>query len=209
MFDLDSNNSGLLLVITGPPASGKDTVMRELLKDESLGLRRIVTYATREIRSGETEGVDHYFVTDEHFRKVKDSGNLIEHVRTGTSWKGTPKEPFLNIIHQNHRCVWRIDPFRSAKTKSLFLKHFGKVTGQLLYNKTITIYINVDDKETLKNRWFSRKADEDINQFEIRFKKDLKIFNQLKHKYDYIVDNGGKIEDTINEVKKIIARHTK
>lgn len=122
-------NSGLLLVLTGPPASGKDTIMRELLKDRSLGFTRIVSYATREMRSGETEGVDHYFVSEEYFYSIKNKGNLIEHVRTGTSWKGTPKEPFINIIHQNHRCIWRIDPFREQKRNHYFINISGTNSG--------------------------------------------------------------------------------
>lgn len=201
-------NSGLLLVLTGPPASGKDTIMRELLKDRSLGFTRIVSYATREMRSGETEGVDHYFVSEEYFYSIKNKGNLIEHVRTGTSWKGTPKEPFINIIHQNHRCIWRIDPFRGAKTKSLFYKHFGHELGHQLYSKTITIFINIADKETLKKRWIERKKDEDINQFETRFNKDMEIFNKLKNKYDYVVNNDGEIKNAVREIKNIISQRT-
>ena len=198
------NNNGLLLVLTGLPASGKDSVMKALVDDEDLGFRRIVTYATRKAREGEINGVDHHFVSEESFHQIKKSGGLIEHVKTGTTWKGTPKEPFLNIIQQNHRCIWRIDPFRSAKTKALFHKHFGKVTGEQLYSKTVTIFINVTDKETLKKRWMERKKDEDTKQFEIRYRKDLEIFNKLRHKYDYIIDNSGDIQKTISEIKNIV-----
>jgi guanylate kinase len=204
MAENNINTKGLLLVITGPPASGKDTVVKELLNDSSLGFTRIVSYATREKREGEIEGVDHYFVSEDRFQSLRKSGNLIEHVRSGTTWKGTPKEPFLNIIHQDHKCIWRIDPFRSAKTKTLFYKHFGKRAGQLLYDKTVTIFINVTNKEMLKKRWMDRKKDEDINQFEIRYKKDMEVFNKLKQKYDYIVDNEGTVSDTVREIKNIL-----
>ncbi len=196
---------GMLLIITGPPASGKDTVMKALLDEHDLNLSRIVTYATREIRSEEKNGVDYHFVSEEEFHYLRKKGHFIEHVKTGTTWKATPKEPFLNVVRQNHRCIWRIDPFRSARSKSLFIRQFGKETGEQLYNKTVTIFINVNDKEILKNRFLSRKKYEDIVQFEMRFEKDMKVFEKLKHKYDFVVDNSGDVNKTIKEIKEIIA----
>ena len=206
-MNTDTDN-GLLLVLTGLPASGKDTIVRALLADSSLKLNRITTFATREIRKGEINGKDHYFVSKEQFRLLQKKGALLEHVKSGTTWKGTPKEPFKNIIKFNHRCVWRIDPYRSIRTKTLFQKHFGKKMAEQLYSKTVTVFINVSDKETLKKRWLTRKKDEDIKQFEIRYAKDIEIFEKLKNKYDYIIDNDQNIEKTIEEIKTIITGAT-
>jgi len=80
--------------------------------------------------------------------------------------------------------------------------------AEQLYNKTVTVFINVSDKETLKKRWLTRKKDEDIKQFEIRYAKDIEIFEKLKNKYDYIIDNDQNIEKTIEEIKTIITGAT-
>lgn len=199
-----TDKKGLLLVLTGLPASGKDSVMKALLSDASLKFSRITTYATREMRKGEVNGVDHFFVNQEEFHLLQKNGLLLEHVRTGTTLKGTPKEPFLNIAKFNHRCIWRIDPYRSAHIKSLFQKKFDKKVAEQLYTKTVTVFINVTNKDALKKRWLGRKNNEDINQFEIRFKKDMEIFNKLKGKYDYVINNDRSLKKTIAEIKKIV-----
>jgi len=80
--------------------------------------------------------------------------------------------------------------------------------AEQLYSKTVTVFINVSDKETLKKRWLTRKKDEDIKQFEIRYAKDIEIFEKLKNKYDYIIDNDQNIEKTIEEIKTIITGAT-
>ncbi len=50
----------IILAIVGPSGAGK-TMLSEYLKCE-LGLPPIVSYTTREIREGETDGVEHHFV---------------------------------------------------------------------------------------------------------------------------------------------------
>lgn len=53
----------LILAIVGPSGAGK-TTLSDYLKAE-LGLNPIVSYTTRPIREGETDGVEHHFVTKE------------------------------------------------------------------------------------------------------------------------------------------------
>lgn len=48
----------MIKVICGKTASGKDTIVRELVKR---GYERIVSYTTRPPRSGEKDGVDYHF----------------------------------------------------------------------------------------------------------------------------------------------------
>lgn len=200
----NGDEKGLLVIITGLPASGKDTIAQSLLSDPKLNLNRITTYATREMREGEVNGEDYNFVTNEQFHILRANGVFLEHVKSGTTWKATPAEPFTKIIKYNHRCIWRIDPYRSVRTKTLFQKHFDQKIAAQLYKRTVTIFINVSDKNVLKKRWLARKKDEDINQFEIRFNKDSQIVEKIKHKFDYIVNNDGKIEEAVLQIKNII-----
>ena len=53
-----------MLLLVGKSASGKDTVKKELIK---MGMKAVVTYATRPPRNGEIDGVTYHFITKEEF----------------------------------------------------------------------------------------------------------------------------------------------
>ena len=53
-----------IICLLGKSCSGKDTIYKKLLADESLGLVPFVTYTTRPMRAGEQEGREYHF-TDE------------------------------------------------------------------------------------------------------------------------------------------------
>ena len=67
-----------IFCILGKSSSGKDTVFSRLLADEDLGLKQIVTYTTRPIRAGESEGVEYHFVTAAEEAALEGAGKVIE-----------------------------------------------------------------------------------------------------------------------------------
>ena len=54
---------GAMFIIEAPSGTGKGTVIKELLKNDS-NIKFSVSVTTRQPRVGEVEGVDYYFVTD-------------------------------------------------------------------------------------------------------------------------------------------------
>ncbi len=69
---------GKIYVVMGKSASGKDTIYKRLVQDEMLSLKTVITYTTRPIRSGEIDGREYYFVTEEEFERLKKEGHMIE-----------------------------------------------------------------------------------------------------------------------------------
>lgn len=67
-----------IFCILGKSSSGKDTVFSRLLADEDLGLKQIVTYTTRPIRAGESDGVEYHFVTAAEEAALEGAGKIIE-----------------------------------------------------------------------------------------------------------------------------------
>lgn len=67
---------GRHIVIIGGLASGKTTLAKYL--EEVYGYTRIVTYTTRPIRQGETEGKDYYFVNEEKFNELDSADFFFE-----------------------------------------------------------------------------------------------------------------------------------
>ena len=68
---------GKIFCIMGKSSSGKDTLYKQILKDESLHFSRIVPYTTRPIRSGETEGVEYFFTDEKELSRLKAEGEAI------------------------------------------------------------------------------------------------------------------------------------
>ena len=83
-----------VLVLSGPSAVGKSTVVRAL-RERLPNLHFSVSATTREPRPGEVEGVDYYFVTPERFQELIDSGELLEwaDIHGGLHRSGTPSAP--------------------------------------------------------------------------------------------------------------------
>lgn len=69
---------GKIVYIMGKSSTGKDTVFKELLKNEKFNFKTIVSYTTRPVRAGEKEGVEYHFTDEEGFNKLKAAGKVIE-----------------------------------------------------------------------------------------------------------------------------------
>lgn len=69
---------GRIICLMGKSSTGKDTIYKSLLEDDSLGLRRIVPYTTRPIRDGERNGVEYFFTDEAGFQGLKEQGKVVE-----------------------------------------------------------------------------------------------------------------------------------
>lgn len=70
-----------LLYIIGKSSSGKDTVKNKLvnvLENENIRFKELVIYTTREIRTGEEQGVDYNFVNENTFQKLLANNKVVE-----------------------------------------------------------------------------------------------------------------------------------
>ena len=59
---------GILVILSGPSGSGKDTVLNKLCECDP-DVKVSVSMTTREKRDDEIDGVHYYFVTREYFEK--------------------------------------------------------------------------------------------------------------------------------------------
>jgi len=75
---LDSaHNNRLIITLTGPSGTGKDTLAHELTKLDP-SIKFMVTATTRPPRAHEQDGVDYHFLSRENFLSKKERGEFLE-----------------------------------------------------------------------------------------------------------------------------------
>lgn len=100
---------GRLTVLAGPTAVGKGTVAAEIRKNHP-EVWISVSATTRSPRPGEVHGRHYWFVTDEEFDEMVDSGSLLEWavVHRGARY-GTPRRPVEEALAQGRPALLEID----------------------------------------------------------------------------------------------------
>lgn len=86
--------TGRVVVLSGPSAVGKSTVVRRL-REQIPNLYFSVSVTTRAPRPGEVDGVDYRFVSPDRFQRLIDEGELLEwaEIHGGLHRSGTPAQP--------------------------------------------------------------------------------------------------------------------
>lgn len=165
-----------MIVLIGKSCSGKDSVAKILF---FMGYTRVVTCTTRPMRTGEIDGVDYYFISQDEFMKMIEKRDFAEY-----------------RSYETQRGMWlygsRIDDYKYATEKVIILTPEGLINIRKKYpNLPITaIYLEVSNKE-LKRRMMLRAnmSNEDIKEVKRRYKADKKDFKHIKKYVDYVVNN--------------------
>lgn len=101
---------GRLVVLAGPSAVGKSTVVRRL-RARVPDLMFSVSATTRAPRPGEVDGVDYRFVTREEFDRMIDDGELLEwaDIHAGLQRSGTPAAPVREALAAGRPVLVEVD----------------------------------------------------------------------------------------------------
>ena len=99
-----------ILVLSGPSAVGKSTVVR-CLRERVPQLYFSVSATTRAPRPGEVDGVDYHFVTQESFQRLIDEGALLEwaDIHGGLHRSGTPAQPVRDAARDGRPVLIEVD----------------------------------------------------------------------------------------------------
>jgi guanylate kinase len=98
-----------LIVVAGPTAVGKGTVVRQILaSNDDIALS--VSATTRAPRQGEIDGQSYFFLSDAEFDALIASGEMLEFaVVHGTHRYGTPRQPVMAAIEAGKNVLLEID----------------------------------------------------------------------------------------------------
>lgn len=101
---------GRLVVLAGPSAVGKSSVVREL-RTRLPELVFSVSATTRDPRPGEVDGKDYRFASREEFQRMIDSGELLEwaEIHGGLQRSGTPAAPIEEALEAGKPVLVEVD----------------------------------------------------------------------------------------------------
>ncbi len=138
---------GPLIVIAAPSGAGKSTFLDKILS-ESDKLVDLVTYTTREMRVGESEGHPYHFVNQERFFELEKKGFFVEWAKVHTRFYGTPWDQLIEIWDAGKVPIMDVDVQGAEK----FREYFG--------NTGLFVFILPPSMEELKKRLILRHGGE-------------------------------------------------
>nr|WP_019969466.1 guanylate kinase [Mycobacterium sp. 141] len=109
-MDDESAATARVVVLSGPSAVGKSTVVR-CLRERLPDLYFSVSVTTRAPRPGEVDGVDYFFVSPERFQELIETGALLEwaEIHGGLHRSGTPRQPVRDATRAGHPVLIEVD----------------------------------------------------------------------------------------------------
>jgi len=98
---------GKLLVVSGPSGVGKSTITNRLRSDERFWISVSVT--TRVMRTGEVDGIDYIFVSEDKFNQMIKDNQFLEWADFAGSKYGTPKKAVEEALQDGKNVILEIE----------------------------------------------------------------------------------------------------
>ena len=180
------NETGLLIVISGPSGVGKGTVRKALFDMKNHNLDYSVSMTTRKPRVGEKEGVDYFFVSKDEFKQRINENKFLEYAEFVNEYYGTPLDKVEEKLELGKEVVLEIEVDGAMQVREKM-------------PEAVFIFIVPPSREDLEKRLRNRGT-ENPDVIAERLKKAEREY-KLAHMYDYIVVN----DDVHNAADRILA----
>ena len=83
-----------MIVLSGPSASGKTEVAKRLM--QKYDIKRVITTTTRQMRPGEIDGIDYYFVSKDRFKQLINEDSFVEYTNYNDNLYDSLKSEIAN-----------------------------------------------------------------------------------------------------------------
>lgn len=181
-----------VVIIEGPSGVGKDTIINTLLNRYPDRFGRPINACTRPMRDDESQNNPYYFITEEEFFRLRESGDIFEHTTRHGTYRGMRKTSFDEILSQNKTPLRDCDRYGLEAISKIY-------PGQIL-----SIFLTCP-KEEIRNRLISRNEPKD--SMEARLKDYDEHIKQAKY-FENIIENID-LEKTVAKILALIEEKEK
>lgn len=176
---------GMVFIISAPSGAGKSTLAKAVLSRDKR-FAHPVSYTTRAARSGEQDGRDYHFVTQEKFQRLARQGQLLETAFVHGAWYAAPRREVERLLKQGFYVLFAID-IQGARSLAKIFK------------QCVTIFLLPPDKAT----WLTRLRRRQEARWAERMAHGRFELTQMSQ-YDYCLVNddlSGTVEDFLSIVR--------
>ena len=175
-----------IYVISGPSGVGKDTLMDLIFEKYNQDLHIAITTATRQPRTNEKNGINHYFKSEIEFKDLINEKLLIEWAKVYDNYYGVPYSEIIDNLKIQKKVLLRVDVQGAKRLKKII-------------PKSNFIFISPESESDLRLRLEKRHENSalEIEKRIIESKKEVREADW----FDYIVINyPDKIEKAVDEL---------
>lgn len=179
---------GLIFVVSAPSGAGKTSLCKKVV-DFFPDLRHSISYTTRPARSGERDGVDYHFVSEEKFLNMVERDAFVEWAVVHGNRYGTAEDSLRRYEEEGIDVILDIDVQGASQIKRRL-------------ERGVYIFVLPLLPEELEKRLRGRGTDSE-EDIKARLSNARKEIGQIAN-YDYIVIND-LFENAAERLKSIIA----
>lgn len=177
----------VLLVVSGPSGSGKDSLVEALRRKEP-GLDYSVSATTRRPRAGELDGVHYHFMAREAFEQMRSQGGFLETREYAGNLYGTPKAFIEDALHAGRDLIMKPEVN-------------GAMAMKRLYPKAVLVFLTAPSENVLRER-LERRSSETAATIEERIAIAQAESAAIRH-YEYLIVNDD-LETALGQLHAIL-----
>jgi|WetSurMetagenome_2_1015567.scaffolds.fasta_scaffold308454_1 guanylate kinase len=189
-----NKNEKRVLVFGGPTGAGETTITKKII-ERFPHFRKLVAATTRNMRTGEQNKIDYYFMSKEEFLNGIEKGDIIEHtyIENRDTYYGSYKPDLDKKIDAGLNVIVNVDIVGA--------KYFKE------NNNATTIFIRPESLNELKGRFTKRDPHISPEEIEKRVQNAQEEVKNEMSFYDYVVINAdGKLEAAIEDIIDILKK---
>ncbi len=183
----------MILVLVGKSSSGKDTLMKELVKSNNFV--GVVSSTSRPMREYEINGVDYHFISDEEFLNKIKNEEFLEYRTYETLFEGCSKTWYYGTekksIDLSKNCVLVLDLNGLKDLKSYFPDE-----------KIIGIYLHCPTE--MRKARAKKRGSFCKSEWDRRLKADKNDFENVYLEVDYVLNSSKNIDELLIDIKDIL-----
>jgi len=134
---------GKFIVVTGPSAAGKTTIVEKLLEQRLPSAVKLITTTTRTPRPGEVDGRDYHFLSREEFERRRDAGEFLEWAENYGRFYGSSGVELDKLLARHPLVLAILDVKGAAAVKSA-------------RPETLTVFVDVGSFDEVRRRLEAR-----------------------------------------------------